>query len=76
MNEETLLLAAMDYCSRFLGAADAHLRTKTGKGGYPYPSKQRASVRRASMDLTRSLAAFRRAPADFGVPLPKTENEP
>ncbi len=32
-----------------------------GKYSYPYPCKERAAARRASLDLTRCLADLRRA---------------
>ena len=53
------LKEAIAEARRFIVKAESAERT-VSKTGYIYPSKEIAAAKRASMDLTRSLADLRR----------------
>lgn len=52
--EQVVIDAAIYEARRFVALAEAHLKTDRD-----VPSKTRAAMRRASLDLTRALAALR-----------------
>jgi hypothetical protein len=57
MNEDKLI-SAIDEAERFLSAAKENLDSMSGR--YYTPGKLSGATKRASMDLTRSLADLRR----------------